>query len=134
MKKIINYLIVLLAIFIIPLSGNAKEKDITLYLFHGDGCPHCAEEISFLDSISNEYDNLNVVKYEVWYNDENAALLTEVEKAFDIKKNSYCLARNIILIRVPYWKIDTLTFEELFTNQDFVVKNKFHNQILKPPI
>ena len=39
MKKIINYLIVLLAIFIIPLSGNAKEKDITLYLFHGDGCP-----------------------------------------------------------------------------------------------
>ena len=87
MKKIINYLIVLLAVFIVPLSGNAKEKDITLYLFHGDGCPHCAEEISFLDSISNEYDNLNVVKYEVWYNDENAALLTEVEKAFDIKRS-----------------------------------------------
>jgi hypothetical protein len=61
-------------------------------------------------------------------------LALQRQKAFDIKKNSYCLARNIILIRVPYWKIDTLTFEELFTNQDFVVKNKFHNQILKPPI
>lgn len=87
MKKIINYLIILLAIFIVPITSSAKENDITLYLFHGDGCPHCAEEISFLDSISNEYDNLSIVKYEVWYNEENAAFLTDVENAFELKRS-----------------------------------------------
>lgn len=87
MKKIINYLIILLAIFIVPITSSAKENDITLYLFHGDGCPHCAEEISFLDSISGEYNNLNIVKYEVWYNEENAAFLTDVENAFELKRS-----------------------------------------------
>ena len=87
MKKIINYLIILLAIFIVPITSSAKENDISLYLFHGDGCPHCAEEISFLDSISNEYDNLNIIKYEVWYNEENAAFLTDVENAFELKRS-----------------------------------------------
>lgn len=87
MKKIISYLIILLAIFIVPITSSAKENDITLYLFHGDGCPHCAEEISFLDSISGEYNNLNVVKYEVWYNEENAAFLTDVENAFELKRS-----------------------------------------------
>ena len=126
MKKIINYLIVLLAIFIIPLSGNAKEKDITLYLFHGDGCPHCAEEISFLDSISNEYDNLNVVKYEVWYNDENAALLTEVEKAFDIKRSGVpttVIGDTVIL------GFGTSTGARIRNAVEFYTKNEYIDQV-----
>ena len=66
---------------------NAKENDITLYLCHGYGCPHCAEEIKFLDGIEKKYINLKIVKYEVWYNEENAALLQDVYKAFDITRN-----------------------------------------------
>jgi cytochrome c biogenesis protein CcdA/glutaredoxin len=65
----------------------AKEKEVTLYLFHGDGCPHCAEEIDYLNGIYNDYDELKVVKYEVWYNEENAALLSKVEEAFEIKRS-----------------------------------------------
>lgn len=126
MKKTINYLIVLLAIFIVPLSGNAKEKDITLYLFHGDGCPHCAEEISFLDSISNDYDNLNVVKYEVWYNDENAALLTEVEKAFDIKRSGVpttVIGDTVIL------GFGTSTGSRIRGAVEFYTKNEYIDQV-----
>ena len=59
-----------------------SENDVVLYLFHGDGCPHCAAEISYLDSIKSEYDHLKIVSYEVWYNDENAELLSQVLKAF----------------------------------------------------
>ncbi|MBR2678040.1 MAG: hypothetical protein IKE63_01335 [Bacilli bacterium] len=87
MKKIINYLIIFLAVVLLPITINAKEKEVTLYLFHGDGCPHCAEEIKYLDSIYNDYDELKVVKYEVWYNEENADLLTKVEEAFEIKRS-----------------------------------------------
>ena len=87
MQKIMNYLLVFLCAFLFPLLVNAEDKEVTLYLFHGDGCPHCAEEKEFLDSIYDDYDELKVVKYEVWYDEENAALLSDVEKAFDIKRS-----------------------------------------------
>ena len=87
MKNKIKYIIFFFAL-LFPLVVNAKEEDtIKLYLFHGDGCPHCAEEIKFLDSIEGKYDNLEIVKYEVWYNNENATLLEKVKSAFDDKRN-----------------------------------------------
>ena len=67
---------------------SAKENDeITLYLFHGDGCPHCASEQEFLDTIKDDYPDLKIEKYEVWYNDENAELLGKVEAAFSKKRS-----------------------------------------------
>ena len=61
MKKVINYLL-LFVLFIFPINIFAKENDtITLYLFHGDGCPHCEEEMKFLDSIDGEYDNFKMM-------------------------------------------------------------------------
>jgi len=85
MKKIIRFLLVFIITLIFPLFVNAKEKT-TLYIFHGNGCPHCAEEIKFLDSIESKYKDLEIVKYEVWYNEENADLLKKVEEAFDIER------------------------------------------------
>lgn len=87
MKKIISYIIVFLVAFMLPITLNAKEKEVTLYLFHGDGCPHCADEIKYLDSIYNDYEELKIVKYEVWYNEQNADLLSKVEEAFEIKRS-----------------------------------------------
>ena len=85
MKKIINYIFVFLCVLIFPLFVNAKEDDeITLYLFHGDGCPHCAAEIEFLNSIEGKYENLKIEKYEVWYNEENSELLKKVKDAMGI--------------------------------------------------
>ena len=86
MKRIINYIFIFLAVFLFPFFVNAKEKEVTLYLFHGDGCPHCAGEIAYLDDIQDNYEELKIVKYEVWYNDDNAELLSKVEDAFGIKK------------------------------------------------
>ena len=83
MKKIISLFLLLL--FFFPISIFAKEK-VTLYFFHGDGCPHCAEEEKYLNSIEGNYKNLNIVRYEVWYDEENAALLQKVEEAFEITR------------------------------------------------
>ena len=85
MKRILSFL--LLCFFFLPISVFALENDkITLYFFHGDGCPHCAEEEKFLKTIEGKYENLEIVSYEVWYNDENADLLQKVEDAFSIKR------------------------------------------------
>ena len=87
MTKKIRSLFLFLGILFFPIFVHADDNDIRLYLFHGDGCPHCAEELKFLDTIQDNYPNLEIVKYEVWYNDENAELLKKVEDAFDIKKS-----------------------------------------------
>ena len=86
MKKIFK-LCLILAILLLPLTVKAENK-ITLYLFHGDGCPHCAAEIEFLNGIKDKYDNLEIVKYEVWYNEENSEFLKKVKSSFDVD-NSY---------------------------------------------
>ena len=96
MKK---YLLIFLAILLLPLTIKAEEyKDIfaplagiepsnqvTIYLFHGDGCPHCAKEKEFLNELKAEYkDKINIVKYEVWYNEENEKLLDKVKQTLNV--------------------------------------------------
>ncbi|MBQ6324064.1 MAG: hypothetical protein IJI22_04430 [Bacilli bacterium] len=87
MRKIVNSLILIFSFLFLPFVVNAKENDIKLYLFYGDGCPHCAEEEKFLSTIEDKYDNLEIVRYEVWYDDSNALLLKDVERAFGITRS-----------------------------------------------
>ncbi len=78
MKKIFYALIIF---FIIPIIGHASEK-VDLYLFWGDGCPHCAHEKEYLEGLEKKYDNLNVHLYEVWYNEDNAKKMEKLKKSF----------------------------------------------------
>ena len=51
----------------------------------------------------------------------------------DRRKNSYCLANNITLYRIPYWEIKNLkTLSDIFINK-FLVKTRWHNDYLKIP-
>lgn len=87
MKRIIKLFSLFIILLLFPLVVNAKDKDITLYLFHGDGCPHCADEIKYLNMIEKKYKNLKIVKYEVWYNDENSNFLKTVKESFGYDNN-----------------------------------------------
>lgn len=58
-----------------------KENDdqAIVYLFRGNGCGYCRAFLTFLNSIVGEYGKyFKVVSYEVWYNEENAAILDTV--------------------------------------------------------
>ena len=88
MKKIIKLCSLFILLLLFPLVVNAKSNKVTLYLFHGDGCPHCAAEIEYLNNIEKKYKNLEIVKYEVWYNEENSLFLTQVKESFGVN-NSY---------------------------------------------
>lgn len=51
----------------------------------------------------------------------------------DRRKNSYCLANNIPLYRIPYWEIKNLkTSADIFSTK-FLVKTRWHNDQLKAP-
>lgn len=84
MKKIRILLVlavILSAFFLIP-SGNASAKEkIKVYMFRGQGCPHCEEAIQFFSKLEkdDEYKNYySLKKYEVWYNEKNAKLMESV--------------------------------------------------------
>jgi len=94
-----RYLLIFLFVLLMPFTIHALEyKDIvapiieteesdkvTIYFFHGDGCPHCAEESILLNELKKEYkDKINIVKYEVWFNEDNEELLDKVKKTFDV--------------------------------------------------
>lgn len=85
MKKL-SVLLVLALVLFIPFMTNVnaeKSKIINVYLFRGEGCPHCAEAEEFFDSLKEdeEYKDLfQVVDYEVWYDKDNASFMEKVAK------------------------------------------------------
>lgn len=84
MKKIIIFIITLLSF--IP-NIKAEEKQLDLYLFYGDGCPHCKALEEYLDDYLKDKDNIKLHEYEIWYSEENQNLFKKVQNAMDIKAN-----------------------------------------------
>lgn len=70
LKKLIFILIIYLGLIT---NVNAKEK-VKLYLFHNYDCPHCAEEKLYLKQLETEYDNLEIITYEVKKDAQNRQL------------------------------------------------------------
>lgn len=77
MIKKFKYLLLILLTFLIIPNVNAKEQ-VTIYLFWGDGCPHCEEEQTYLETIQKEFNNLEIKKYEVWNNKENEQFMDKI--------------------------------------------------------
>ena len=68
-------------LFIFMLIPNIVfGKELNIYLFHGDGCPHCRNEIAFLEEYLKDKGNIHLYKYEVWYDRGNQEKLDEIGK------------------------------------------------------
>lgn len=79
---------------------NKDNGKINIYLFWGDGCPHCKNEKDFFESIQNEYGELyNLYLFETWYDKENQKVL-----------NAFSNAMNEQVSGVPYTIIGNKTF------------------------
>ena len=88
MKKISFYILMVVAL-ILPIVTFAAakpdkeytggEKEVKVYFFRGEGCSHCAEAEAWFQSIEKEYGSkFEVIGYETWNNEDNAALMEEV--------------------------------------------------------
>ena len=78
MNKLFRHILFLILILLIPISVKADAK-YNIYLFYGDGCPHCAEEEKFFEEYLTDNSDINLVKFEVWNSSENRELLVKVQ-------------------------------------------------------
>ncbi len=78
MKKYSILLITFICIFFGIINVEAKNVDV--YLFHSDSCPHCAKEREYLEKIKKS-EGLNIHYYEV---SESADITDKVRKRLGI--------------------------------------------------
>ena len=85
MNKIFKYIFIMFLtfLFLFPFDTLAKDNSVTIYFFHGDGCPHCAAEEEYL----NKLDDVKIVRYEVWYDSSNEEFMQKVKNSFGIEKS-----------------------------------------------
>lgn len=70
-----------------PIVIFSKAKELNIYLFYGDKCPHCAELEKFLEQYLDDNKNVILNKYEVWSNKENQEKYKEVQKILNDYSN-----------------------------------------------
>jgi len=99
MKKIVIFslfLTILLAVGVFFNTGTAqaalnapdgsqtqlaqKSEKLPVYFFWGDGCPHCHDELIFLQKIKDDYPEIEWLNFETWNNEANYQLLLQVTK------------------------------------------------------
>ena len=84
MKKISRLLLVFI-IFIANISLVLADSDknlVNIYLFHSNTCPHCKDEIKFLNQVKNNHDNVRIYMYEIG-DDDNLKMLNAVAELYD---------------------------------------------------
>ena len=58
MKKLKYLVILLIAALVIPFTVHAdgeESKEVKVYFFRGEGCPHCVEAEEWFITIEEEY-------------------------------------------------------------------------------
>jgi len=81
MKIIVSLFLFIILLSLISNSVLAQENvsdKVNVYFFWAEGCPHCANEKPFLESLKQKYSNLEVHSLEITKSKENADLLAKV--------------------------------------------------------
>ena len=131
MNKNYKYLLIIIISFLLlsPINVFAsKDKEVTLYFFHGDGCPHCAAEEEFLKNNKEELKNVKIVKYEVWKDEDNRKLLKEIGKKFDMEVSSvpFNVIGNTI---IKGYLDDSSTGQKLLNTIYYYQDNEYHDYV-----
>lgn len=77
----------ILSVLLLALPINAKvfaqsSNEVTIYLFWGEGCPHCAKAKPFLEELTASNPKIHLNEYEIYNNEENLAFLKQVAQGF----------------------------------------------------
>jgi hypothetical protein len=89
----------------------SKEK-INIYLFYGEGCPHCEELKNYLNSLDNkEKSYFNIYTFEVWNNSTNQQFMKESAKSLNKEVSG-----------VPFLIIGNKTFEGYNESMNIKIK------------
>ena len=79
MKNVTKYIVCVL--LLINISFVSADNPINVYLFYGQGCPHCAGMLGFLDEMAQNYTTMKLNVFEIYSHPENAVLFQEYAAA-----------------------------------------------------
>lgn len=95
----------------------SKEK-INIYLFYGEGCPHCEELKNYLNSLDNkEKSYFNIYTFEVWNNSTNQQFMKESAKFLNKEVSG-----------VPFLIIGNKTFEGYSESMNIKIKKAIETE------
>ena len=98
------------------LPKNVFASDtITVYLFRGETCSHCEDALEYINNHRDLIpENVEIVTYEVWENEENATLMDTVADLLEVDKSTN-YGTPFFVVGNEYVKgYGTGTWEELF--------------------
>ncbi len=61
-----------------PVDSDGPIDGVELVVFHGEGCPHCASMLEFLDGLDDRVEGLVVTEYEVWHDEAHRFLFVQM--------------------------------------------------------
>ena len=64
---------------------SAQENEVNIYLFWGEGCPHCAAAKPFLEQLAAENPQINFFDFEVYNHAESVDLFLAFGDAYNFK-------------------------------------------------
>jgi cytochrome c biogenesis protein CcdA/glutaredoxin len=102
--KRLSLLIVVLAGFLLlavqPAVSAQAEYPVDIYMFWGNGCPHCAMAKPYLEELAERYPQVRLHLYEVWYDEGNLAIFQQMAGAYGFEPHGV----PTIFIGSQYWE------------------------------
>jgi uncharacterized membrane protein/glutaredoxin len=70
----------------IPRTAFAQsEEQAVIYLFWGEGCPHCEAAKPALQNLAQRYPNVEIREFEIYYHAENQEIILAMAQSFDFE-------------------------------------------------
>jgi cytochrome c biogenesis protein CcdA/thiol-disulfide isomerase/thioredoxin len=69
-------------------ADDGAPAEVSLYLFWGQGCPHCEDQLPFIAGLERDYPALTVYRHEVWRDREHRALFHDMARAHGLRPGS----------------------------------------------
>jgi len=86
--KKLNWLMLIAAVFILiavssaDVQASSQDADVTIYIFYGEGCPHCEVARPVLQEVVEQNPLIGYVEFEVYNHPENIDLFWEFTAYF----------------------------------------------------
>ena len=110
--------LLLLILFVGASVSHARETSACVYYFYGMGCPACANTSPFLDELEKEYPDLEIKRFEIYSDTDNAELFREFAEAYRIPKP---------------WGVPTVLIGDKYLVGDMPVINGLEGEITNNP-
>ena len=121
-KRLISFVWILLALVVLlgllavntnhPVAAQG-EQPVVIYMFWGDGCPHCAEAKPFFEEMARKYPQVELRFYEVWYDTANQEKFLTLSKAFGFEPAGV----PTIFIGANHWEGYISDMDAMFENE-----------------